>query len=158
MVFLRAYSISFGNRLALLIARLIATGWSTYALWRTTNISNRLQHIIEGPDSPCHLELYGPYFARRTSLQVWFESLYPAAPPQSALDCGPCLALGCPCYFRYPLVAPLQGIRLPPLEDISLLTYARSIALIHSGALDRRKTSCGCMQYVFQAVRSSGMY
>ena len=27
------------------------------------------------------------------------------------LDCGPCLALGCPYYFRYSLLAPLQGIR-----------------------------------------------
>ncbi|KAF8486938.1 hypothetical protein DFH94DRAFT_702089 [Russula ochroleuca] len=56
--------------LALLIARLIATGWSTYALWRTSNINGRLQHIIEAPNSPCHLELYGPYFSRRTSLQI----------------------------------------------------------------------------------------
>jgi hypothetical protein len=35
------------------------------------------------------------------------------------------------------------------LVDISLLTCSRCIAPIHSGALDRRKTSCGCMRSVF---------
>ena len=57
-------------RLALLIARLIVTGWSTYALWRTNNIRGRMFHIIEKPDTPCHIDLYSPYFVRRFALQV----------------------------------------------------------------------------------------
>ena len=67
------------------------------------------------------------------------------------LDCGPCPALGCPLSFRYALLAPLQGICFSPspLVDISSLTCSRCIALIHSGALDRRKTFCGCMRSVF---------
>jgi len=56
--------------LALVIARLIVTGWSTYAVWRTMNISDRLQHLIRNPATPCHLDLYEPYFTRRTSLQI----------------------------------------------------------------------------------------
>lgn len=56
--------------LALLIARLIVTGWSTYALWRTNNIRGRIFHIIEKPDTPCHIDLYSPYFARRFALQL----------------------------------------------------------------------------------------
>lgn len=58
------------HRLALLIARLIVTGWSTYALWRTNNIRGRIFHIIEKPDTPCHIDLYSPYFVRRFALQV----------------------------------------------------------------------------------------
>jgi len=56
--------------LALVIARFLATGWSTYAVWRTRNISDRVQHLIQNPDTPCHFDLYEPYFARRTSLQI----------------------------------------------------------------------------------------
>lgn len=56
--------------LALVIARLLATGWSTYALWRTVNIHTRMQQLIEGPDSPCQLQMLGPYFTKRFSLQV----------------------------------------------------------------------------------------
>ncbi|KAH9003904.1 hypothetical protein EDB86DRAFT_3073024 [Lactarius hatsudake] len=56
--------------LALLIARLIATGWSTYALWRTTNIRDRMFHLIEKADTPCHFDLYSQYFVRRFALQL----------------------------------------------------------------------------------------
>jgi len=56
--------------LALVIARLIVTGWSTYALWRTWNIGDRMQHLIANPDTPCQLNLYQPYFARRFALQT----------------------------------------------------------------------------------------
>jgi hypothetical protein len=56
--------------LALLIARLLATGWSTYSLWRTTNIRDRMFHIIEQADTPCHIDLYSQYFVRRFALQL----------------------------------------------------------------------------------------
>ncbi|KAH9019818.1 hypothetical protein EDB85DRAFT_2153467 [Lactarius pseudohatsudake] len=56
--------------LALLIARLIATGWSTYALWRTTNIRDRMLYLIEKADTPCHIDLYSQYFVRRFALQL----------------------------------------------------------------------------------------
>lgn len=61
---------------ALFIARLLATGWSTYALWHTMNIHDRLQHLIGDPGTPCHLDVYGSYFAKRLSLQVCLASLY----------------------------------------------------------------------------------
>lgn len=35
------------------------------------NISDRLQHLIQNQDTPCHFDLYERYFTRRTSLQVW---------------------------------------------------------------------------------------
>ncbi|KAH9052036.1 hypothetical protein EDB83DRAFT_2621313 [Lactarius deliciosus] len=56
--------------LALLIARLIVTGWSTYALWRTTNIRDRMFHLIEKAGTPCHIDLYSQYFVRRFALQL----------------------------------------------------------------------------------------
>jgi len=56
--------------LALIIARLIATAWSTYGVWRTLNISDRLQHLIQNQNTPCHFDLYEPYLTRRTSLQI----------------------------------------------------------------------------------------
>ncbi|KAI0289663.1 hypothetical protein BC826DRAFT_1106893 [Russula brevipes] len=56
--------------LALNIARLLATGWSTYTLWRTTNISDRLRHVIANPGTPCQLDLYRPYFAKRFAFQI----------------------------------------------------------------------------------------
>jgi len=56
--------------LALLIARMIATGWSTYALWRTTNIRDRMFHLIENAGTPCHIDLYSQYFVRRFALQL----------------------------------------------------------------------------------------
>jgi len=56
--------------LALIIARLLVTGWSTYALWRTTNIQDRWRHLIRNPDTPCHIDLFEPYFTRRTPLQI----------------------------------------------------------------------------------------
>ncbi|KAI9512137.1 hypothetical protein F5148DRAFT_1280053 [Russula earlei] len=56
--------------LALIVARLLTTGWSTYATWRTTNISDRIQHLIADPGSPCQLDFYKPYFARRFALQM----------------------------------------------------------------------------------------
>jgi len=56
--------------LALIIARLLATGWSTYVVWRTADINDRLQNLIQNPDTPCHFDLYQPYFTRRTSLQL----------------------------------------------------------------------------------------
>jgi hypothetical protein len=34
------------------------------------NISDRLQHLIQNQDTPCHFDLYEPYFTRRTSLQI----------------------------------------------------------------------------------------
>ena len=77
------------------------------------------------------------------------------------LDCGPCLALGCPLYIPRPFLAPLQSIRFSSslLANISLLTYARFIASIHLGTQVRRKTFCGCMRYGFVGhFYSSGTY
>lgn len=148
------------NRIALIIARLLATGWSTYAVWRTMNISDRLQNLIQNPDTPCHFDLYQPYFTKRTSLQVWITKII--IPPlflSLLLARGPCLALGCASYIPHTLLAPLQSIHfsfLPP-ANFSLLTYTRSMLSIHLGALVHRKTSCGCMRYglVFHSTRAA---
>ncbi|KAI0261929.1 hypothetical protein BC834DRAFT_411787 [Gloeopeniophorella convolvens] len=56
--------------LALIIARLLATGWSTYTLWRSTDLRARMQHLIENPGTPCQLDLYSPYYTKRISFQI----------------------------------------------------------------------------------------
>ena len=150
-----------GRSLALLIARLLATGWSTYALWRTMNIQTRMQQLIEGPDSPCQLKMLGPYFTKRFSLQVCFVMLYLSTVPQPQYafpGCGLGLTLGCPLPFHLPLLASLQSMRLSRscFARTPLLTFVRCIVLILLGASVRRKTSCGCMGYVSSsAPRSS---
>jgi hypothetical protein len=63
------------HSLALVIARTIATGWSTYSLWRTLNLADRMEHLIEGPESPCQLDLLAPYFSRRFAFRVRFVTL-----------------------------------------------------------------------------------
>ncbi|KAH9982015.1 hypothetical protein BJV74DRAFT_989202 [Russula compacta] len=55
---------------ALFFARLLATGWSTYALWHMMNIHDRLQHLIGDPGTPCHLDVYDSYFAKRLAFQI----------------------------------------------------------------------------------------
>jgi len=56
--------------LALIIARTLATAWSAFALWRTMNLTDRMQHLIEDPGSPCHLDLLGPYFTKRFAFRI----------------------------------------------------------------------------------------
>ncbi|ETW79910.1 hypothetical protein HETIRDRAFT_386468 [Heterobasidion irregulare TC 32-1] len=56
--------------LALLGARFLGTGWSAYTLWRTGNIEDRIHHLIEQQDTPCHLDVFSPYFRMRMSFQI----------------------------------------------------------------------------------------
>ncbi|TFY79956.1 hypothetical protein EWM64_g4061 [Hericium alpestre] len=55
---------------ALLIGRGVASGWSIYSVWRNENIRDRVQHIIENPDTPCNLDIFTPYFRTRQALQI----------------------------------------------------------------------------------------
>lgn len=90
------------------------------------NLSDRMQHLIEDPGSPCHLGLLGPYFTKRFAFRVRFASLRlssflnPFDP-----DRGPCLALGCAPFLRVPLLASRQGIRFSPRSR----TYLCSLTL-----------------------------
>ncbi|KAH9976622.1 hypothetical protein BGW80DRAFT_1289450 [Lactifluus volemus] len=61
---------SIPHTLALVIARVTITGWSTYSLWRSMNIDDRLHHIIQDVDTPCHLDLFSGYFDKRIKLQI----------------------------------------------------------------------------------------
>jgi hypothetical protein len=72
-------------------------------------------------------------------------------------DGGPDFTLGCAPPFHLPLLASLQSMRLSPprFANTSLLAFVRCIVLILSGALVRRKTSCGCMRYVAGSAKRS---
>ena len=106
------------HRLALLIARLIATGWSTYALWRTNNIRDRMFHLIEKPGTPCHIDLYSQYFVRRFALQVcsvYYVSLFFSYFLRS-LACRSRIARGRALDLYVPLLASVQGLSLTPAK------------------------------------------
>ncbi|KAI0049731.1 hypothetical protein FA95DRAFT_1537748 [Auriscalpium vulgare] len=61
---------SIPHLMALVIARVLATGWSAYDVWRTQNMSERFQNLIAGPDTPCRLDIYEPYFRTRVAFQI----------------------------------------------------------------------------------------
>jgi hypothetical protein len=58
------------DRLAALATRVIATGWSAYAIWRTKDIQVRLQGLIFGLETPCHSNLIPTYFRERQKFEV----------------------------------------------------------------------------------------
>jgi hypothetical protein len=53
-----------------LYARVLVTGWSAYTIWRTLHIEDTFFHLITGPDSPCHADLFPTYFKSRTGLEI----------------------------------------------------------------------------------------
>jgi hypothetical protein len=133
---------------------MLSTGWSTYALWRTMNLEDRMQHLIEDQGTPCQLNLLGPYFAKRFAFQVCFPAFlsldrFSINPGPFSPARRPGLELGCARPFHLPLLASHQGICLSqsPFAHLPVLTYIRCIALIPSGASARRKTSYACMRY-----------
>ncbi|TFK47254.1 hypothetical protein OE88DRAFT_1666637 [Heliocybe sulcata] len=56
--------------IAVVCTRVIATGWSAYSIWRTTDIEKRFQHLIVDNGTPCHTQIFPTYFATRISFQV----------------------------------------------------------------------------------------
>ncbi|KZT24929.1 hypothetical protein NEOLEDRAFT_1134125 [Neolentinus lepideus HHB14362 ss-1] len=56
--------------LAAISTRVLATGWSAYSIWRTTNIKERFQHLIIDTETPCHRQLFPTYFSTRISFQI----------------------------------------------------------------------------------------
>jgi len=56
--------------LALLLMRLLATVWSSYTIWRTINLGQRIQHLIGDPYTPCQLDIFSPYFKQRVTFQI----------------------------------------------------------------------------------------
>ena len=128
----------------------MATGWSTYAVWRTINISDRLQHLVENPDTPCHFDLYRPYFTRRTSLQVRFTKIMSQySPPQLSSSWRTLSCTGMPSLYRSSSPGAFTKYSFLSLttREHTLLMFTRFIASRHLDAPLRRKTSCGCMQY-----------
>jgi len=61
---------SIPHTLAVLCARVLATSWSAYAIWRTTNNHVLFFSLITQPDSPCHVELFPSYFKSRMGLEI----------------------------------------------------------------------------------------
>ena len=121
---------------------MIATGWSLYALWRTTNIRDRQFHLIENAGTPCHIDMYSQYFVRRFALQVRFiYYLISFSYLLRFLACRPCIACGRALNLGLPLLASVQGLPPPNLRDNLLLTCARCIALRLLDASVRRRTS-----------------
>ncbi|KAI0311848.1 hypothetical protein OF83DRAFT_1149128 [Amylostereum chailletii] len=60
---------SIPHLIALAFARLLATAWSAYAIWRTINLGQRLDRLV-GPGTPCHLNIFPAYFAERVRFQI----------------------------------------------------------------------------------------
>jgi hypothetical protein len=61
-------------RLAVFFARIFATSWSAYVLWRTGDIKDRFYNLVTQPDSPCHIELFSEYFKAHRMFEVGPES------------------------------------------------------------------------------------
>ena len=142
---------------------MLVTGWSLYALWRTTNIRDRMFHLIENAGTPCHIDLYSQYFARIFALQVRFMYyLIYFSYILRSLACRLSIACGCAFHLNLPLLASVQGLSLTPpnLRDGLLLTYARCIAPRLLDASVRRRISCGCTRWVLSnaAIGPDQMY
>ncbi|KAJ7067005.1 hypothetical protein C8F01DRAFT_1119953 [Mycena amicta] len=65
---------SIPHLVAALCCRALATGWSTYIVWRTGDIHSRFNLILSSEDSPCKPlqvdQLFPGYFASREALQI----------------------------------------------------------------------------------------
>jgi hypothetical protein len=61
---------SIPHTLAVLIARVLLTSWSAYIIWRTGDIRNRFFNLVMKPESPCHVDMFNPYFATRLNLEI----------------------------------------------------------------------------------------
>ena len=69
---IQVFSQSVPHLLAVFAMRLLSTGWSAYTIWRTTDLRDRLWHIIIAPNTPCHtdFDFLSGYFKSRLALQV----------------------------------------------------------------------------------------
>lgn len=56
--------------LTVLCARMLVTGWSAYAVWRTKHIEQSFNEIIINPNTPCSVNLSPDYFKTRTAYEV----------------------------------------------------------------------------------------
>lgn len=62
---------SIPHTLALLIARALFTGWSAFALWRTTNIRRRFDDLIIEQGTACGIDFgFGDFFVQRIHYEI----------------------------------------------------------------------------------------
>jgi len=62
---------SIPHTLAVFFARVLVTAWSVYTIWRTKySIQDDFQRLIIGPDTPCHYNYFGAYFASRITFEI----------------------------------------------------------------------------------------
>jgi hypothetical protein len=52
--------------------RVLATGWSAYTLWRTSDLKSIVNHLIVNQGTPCEtgLNVFPKYFSTRLAFQV----------------------------------------------------------------------------------------
>ncbi|EMD35052.1 hypothetical protein CERSUDRAFT_85786 [Gelatoporia subvermispora B] len=56
--------------LAVICTRVISTGWSAFALWRTTHVEQRFAGLLVQPGTPCSINLFPSYFSTRIAVQI----------------------------------------------------------------------------------------
>ncbi|OCH91309.1 hypothetical protein OBBRIDRAFT_753300 [Obba rivulosa] len=56
--------------LAVICTRLVQTGWSAFALWRTTNVQARFHTLFVDSGTPCQADFFPAYFTTRKAVQI----------------------------------------------------------------------------------------
>jgi hypothetical protein len=56
--------------IALIFARLLSVAWSSYTIWRTHDLRDRIAVLIGDASTPCHLDIFPSYFSQRAEFQV----------------------------------------------------------------------------------------
>lgn len=62
------------NSLSVVITRILVTGWSIYAVWRSKFDENVYEEILSNKGTPCSLEIFSTYFERRLPILVILRS------------------------------------------------------------------------------------
>ncbi|KAJ8495475.1 hypothetical protein ONZ45_g12845 [Pleurotus djamor] len=61
---------SIPHTLAILLARVLVTGWSAYAIWRTGHNKHVFDALFIGENTPCRIDLWPEYFSSRIAAEI----------------------------------------------------------------------------------------
>lgn len=56
--------------LSVVITRILVTAWSIYAVWRAKYDEATFTELLASPGTPCSLDVFTPYFAKRLPIQI----------------------------------------------------------------------------------------
>ncbi|TFK69795.1 hypothetical protein BDN72DRAFT_896988 [Pluteus cervinus] len=56
--------------LTVMATRLLLSGWSIYAVWRTGLYNGRFQELVNSPNSPCGVNFFPTYFQIRKGIEI----------------------------------------------------------------------------------------